>query len=109
METFMLAAFARPIPGREQEFGDWYENQHIPDIMRIDGFKSARRYECVDPPTRAGSFLTVYEVEAGQATDIAEAIDVARQAGQLVGSDSLDRSSLELVSYRAISSRGGMS
>ena len=32
------------VAGREDEFNDWYVNQHIPDVLALDGFSAARRY-----------------------------------------------------------------
>lgn len=31
-------------PGREAEFEAWYERQHVPERLRVPGFRDARRY-----------------------------------------------------------------
>ncbi|KPM51074.1 hypothetical protein CcI49_10115 [Frankia sp. CcI49] len=56
-------------PEREDEFNKWYSEEHIPDILEIPGFVSAKRYRLrdaghltADPAARA--YLTVYEIEA---------------------------------------------
>ncbi|WP_433152896.1 hypothetical protein ACQPZ8_19005 [Actinomadura nitritigenes] len=40
-------------------YHDWYENTHIPEMLRIEGFVSARRLE----PLEGGSFVVIYEIE----------------------------------------------
>ena len=52
-------------PAREQEFNEWYNNTHIPDILQAAGFVAATRYQVLgDPGPGQGKFLAVYEVEA---------------------------------------------
>ena len=31
-------------PAREDEYNDWYERMHIPDILQTAGFVRARRF-----------------------------------------------------------------
>ncbi|MEU9017768.1 hypothetical protein [Actinomadura sp. NPDC048394] len=40
-------------------YHDWYENTHIPEMLRVEGFVSARRLE----PLEGGSFVVIYEIE----------------------------------------------
>jgi hypothetical protein len=54
-------------PDREDEFNDWYDTIHIPEICAVPGFVSARRYKL--PGAAAGTgdapaYLAVYEIEA---------------------------------------------
>jgi hypothetical protein len=51
-------------PGREQEFNDWYNNVHIPDIFETKCFVKAARYELPNPPEGKGKYLAVYEIES---------------------------------------------
>jgi hypothetical protein len=46
-------------PGREREFHDWYDSEHIPDRLVIPGFAAATRYEVVEGGPR---WLVVYEL-----------------------------------------------
>jgi hypothetical protein len=50
---------------REQEFNDWYNNTHIPDMLQAAGFVGATRYQVLgNPGPGQGKFMAVYEVEA---------------------------------------------
>ena len=44
----------------EPEFNDWYDHEHIPLRMGVEGFVSAQRYKSL----RDGSYLAVYEMQA---------------------------------------------
>ncbi|MDE2372144.1 MAG: hypothetical protein KGN16_24465 [Burkholderiales bacterium] len=51
------------VPGREAEFNRWYDEQHLPDVLRIPGFRSARRYRLIDarqPPCRSAQPMPKY-------------------------------------------------
>jgi hypothetical protein len=45
MSAGLLFSQMEPPAGAEAEFHDWYNNQHIPERMRIPGFAEAIRYE----------------------------------------------------------------
>jgi len=48
---------------REDEFNDWYNNIHIPDVMETQGFISATRYEIIQSTDEKGKYLAIYEME----------------------------------------------
>jgi hypothetical protein len=43
----------------EAEFHDWYETEHIPERLAIDGFRSATRYRALEGEPR---YLAVYDL-----------------------------------------------
>jgi hypothetical protein len=77
---------SNPVPGREQEYGDWYTNRHLPEILAVPGFASAQRFVVSPvvrgpamPPSRH-SHLAVYEI-TGDPRLAFEALACAREAG----------------------------
>lgn len=60
----------RPVSAeREDEFNTWYDEEHIPDVLRIPGMVTARRYRARDAAhitvgADTREYLTVYEIEA---------------------------------------------
>lgn len=55
----MLVSF-RVLPEEDGAFNRWYETEHLPQLLSIVGFRSARRLaRCGDPH----HYLTIYEVE----------------------------------------------
>lgn len=54
-------------PEREEEFNDWYDREHLAQVVAVPGFVSARRYRVDDAPLK---YLAWYDtadetVEAG--------------------------------------------
>ncbi|MGH3367208.1 MAG: hypothetical protein ACRDOY_08405 [Nocardioidaceae bacterium] len=47
-------------PGREADFHDWYDTEHIPARLVIPGFTAASRYEAVEGAPR---WLVIYELD----------------------------------------------
>jgi hypothetical protein len=50
-------------PQREDEFQDWYDNIHIPDVLETKGFIKAERYELFDAGNNCGRYMALYEIE----------------------------------------------
>ena len=46
-------------PDELTEFHRWYDEVHIPEILAVTGFRTARRFQAVD----GESYLAVYEVD----------------------------------------------
>lgn len=46
---------------KEDDLNDWYNNEHIPEIIAVDGFVRAHRYRAVEGQPR---FIAMYEFEA---------------------------------------------
>jgi len=64
MERWILVAETNcTVPEREDEFNDWYNTIHIPDVLETPGILNATRYECADPQEGHGKYLTLYDVE----------------------------------------------
>jgi hypothetical protein len=48
MKEHVLIVYSNPTPGREQEFNDWYNNQHLKDVLAQPGYLRAQRYKLTD-------------------------------------------------------------
>ena len=46
-------------PDELTEFHRWYDEVHIPEILAVTGFRTARRFQAAD----GESYLAVYEVD----------------------------------------------
>src|SRR5690606_35749704 len=55
---------ARPVsPERDGDLNDWYDGTHIPELLAVPGFVSARRYRLVGDDG-APEYLAIYDIEA---------------------------------------------
>jgi hypothetical protein len=65
MARYLLLAFSDcKDPAREEEFNDWYDNTHLPDMLEVPGMISATRW--VGAGTKEGvqrKYLAMYELE----------------------------------------------
>ena len=50
-------------PSREQEFNEWYNKVHIPELCRSPGIKGAQRYQILDPEEGYPQYIAIYEVD----------------------------------------------
>jgi len=90
MAKGILIVHTAAAEGRDADFQQWYSEVHIPEILGLAGFTSARRF------TRLGEsdhpYLTIYEIEADDIAAAQAGIGAAAQAGELQMSDSMSMS-----------------
>jgi antibiotic biosynthesis monooxygenase (ABM) superfamily enzyme len=63
MPTALFTVKATITPDREKAFNEWYNHEHIPDVLKFPGVVSARRYRATDPEDRF-QYVAVYEFES---------------------------------------------
>ena len=67
MQEFRLVVFTNPTEGMEDQFDEWYVNQHLPDVLAVPGFKAGQRFELEQEQLQAGPhpwrFMTVFDIE----------------------------------------------
>ena len=52
----VMAVWNDLAPGHEAEFEAWYRSQHVPERLRVPGFREARRYEALAGAPRYCAF-----------------------------------------------------
>lgn len=95
MARFLYVVFTVPHAGEDEAYNEWYDNQHVPDCLAVDGITTATRYALapMDPPqSKLPPYLCLYEVEADDISDIPAALDRAKAEGKMPISEALDRS-----------------
>lgn len=50
MTTYTMIVLTNCKEGRDDEFNDWYTNQHLGHILDIPGFTAAQRLKLADQP-----------------------------------------------------------
>jgi hypothetical protein len=66
MGKFKLVVLSDAQEGREDEFNDWYSNEHLDDIVAMPGFRSAKRYRLKSLTMGAfpNRYLAIYDMDA---------------------------------------------
>lgn len=92
-----LLVWNGPIAGQEQEYGRWYDEVHLPDLLRIPGCMAAQRFRRLDaayPPDADKAFhqfFCLYELSDRHA--VMREIPVRRGTAAMPMTDALDRTS----------------
>ena len=85
MTSGILIVESRPASDEEAEaYHDWYDNTHFPEMLRVDGFVSARRLQALE----GGSFIAIYEIK-GDVEAAKAALAVAQSFGTLTRPEGL--------------------
>jgi ketosteroid isomerase-like protein len=86
----------RPVsPEREGELNEWYDRVHIPQLLAVPGFVSARRFRRVGDS--GPEYLTVYEIEADDVETPLRELRRRSAAGETTRSDALQRDPAPIV------------
>ena len=63
MKRHLYLVFTNAVEGHEDELNEWYTRRHFLDMLQLDGFEAAQRFE-IDPDVAELPFryLVIYEV-----------------------------------------------
>ena len=94
MARHTFVVFTNPTEGREDEYNDWYDNTHLSDVLKVEGFVAAQRFKLsVTDPSQEfpHRYMALYEVESDDLAKVAQALSEAGESGAMFISESLDR------------------
>jgi hypothetical protein len=63
MNQYVIQFESRGQLGQDEEYNRWYDAVHLPDVLNVPGFKSAKRYAIVDPARDRPHYMAAYTVE----------------------------------------------
>jgi len=61
LARYKLVALCNAAEGREDDFNEWYDKQHMADVLAIPGFVSAERFTCIG--NGPNKYMAIYEIE----------------------------------------------
>jgi hypothetical protein len=103
--THVLVVYSSPVAGQESEYNQWYDEQHLKDVLQAPGFLAAQRFKLPDEPDRAPCYLALYEMR----TEDPEAAlaELTSRAGtpHMIISDALDMTVTSMTLVKAITGR----
>ncbi|TDO46390.1 hypothetical protein EV643_111243 [Kribbella sp. VKM Ac-2527] len=107
----VMVTFSAPADGDTDEaFNDWYENQHVPELLEhVDGITAVHRYRLAEtqPPSPGGPlpYLAIYELDRPPAVVLA---NLAAAHPKLTPSETLGPSPITYL-YSRLSTHGSIS
>jgi hypothetical protein len=92
MAKFKLIALATPVAGKEDEFHDWYQNVHLPQIISQPGGVGAQRYKRVAKLMGQddNEWLAIYDIECDDPMQFLGAVGQASAEGKLTQTEAND-------------------
>jgi hypothetical protein len=69
MTKNLMVVFTNAVEGRDEEFNDWYDNQHLGDVVGGGPFARAQRFSLADVEHEVAPeyrYLALYEIEEGK-------------------------------------------
>jgi len=67
MGPYKLLVLTNAVKGRDDEFNQWYDNQHIPDALDVPGYVTAQRFRLADMQMAGAAsrwhYLAIYEIQ----------------------------------------------
>jgi hypothetical protein len=90
-KKYCYVVFSNPTSEREDEYNKWYNEVHLPDVLAVPGFVSARRFKIAQDDNKLpASYLALYEMETDDPETSLQ--DLASRAGTptMMLSDALD-------------------
>lgn len=106
-----MFVFSNAVDGKDDAFNKWYDEQHVGDVLDVEGVVAAQRYDLAPmklpegddlpaqlppPPHR---YLAVYELDRDP-DEVMRGFLERVGAGKMQLSDTLDLSTLSLTTWR---------
>lgn len=104
MPRFKMVALTNPVEGREDDYNDWYQNVHLPEVLSYKGMLSARRYKAAVPlqaPVSYG-FLAIYDIETDDLGGLLQRIGADTAAGRNTTTDAADTANAYTVIFNEL-------
>jgi len=105
MPKYNMIVLSRPVEGHEEEYNDWYNNIHLPEVLGTEGFVAAQRFKLAGGPDAPAPYLAIYEVESDDyAASLAKLFERVDE-GKIAISSALDQSTAIAAGYESITER----
>lgn len=93
MGRYTFVVLTNAVEGQEDEYNDWYNNRHLPDVLACEGFVAAQRFRLteMDPEQEfPHRYLALYEVETDDLAKANLALTEAANQGAMFISPALN-------------------
>jgi hypothetical protein len=98
-----MVVMSNPVPGREEEFERWYQEVHLPELVALDGFVSAQRFnrEVTLGAAQSWPHMAIYEIESEDIEATIGALVTVAEAGKLTMSGAIDTAATSAAVFKA--------
>jgi hypothetical protein len=93
VSTFHFMVLSNPVEGREEDFNTWYDDEHVVDLLAVEGITAVQRYRfaALGPGQEAPAYryVAIYEAEADDVAAVQETLMTALRSGAVRPSDAI--------------------
>jgi hypothetical protein len=100
MAKYKLLVLSDAVAGRDDEFNQWYDKVHLPDVFKVPGVVGASRFRL-----RSGGkwrYLAIYELDCEDPAAVEQELMKRAGSGQMTMSDAFDLSNFFMASAETI-------
>ncbi|SEQ43875.1 hypothetical protein SAMN04488038_106181 [Solimonas aquatica] len=92
MAQYRMVVLSAPVPGREAEYNHWYQQVHLPEVLRLPGFVAAQRLRLAHNLVEASAhpYAAIYELETEDLPGLLQQLRDAAAGGGLQMSEAID-------------------
>ncbi len=110
MARFTYTVLSRAVPGREEEFIDWYTEQHLVDVLKLPGVVSGKLYRLdfqrvYDLDAPQWTLMTIYELEGDDPEAIINNLRDAAGSAAMPSTETLTKLGMVQAAGHLIASR----
>lgn len=88
MTKYKMVVLTNPLDERHEEFNQWYDDQHIGDLLALPGMKTAQRFKII--LGEAWRYLAIYDVETDDLDNLMTEMYRRVDAGEIHMSPAFD-------------------
>jgi hypothetical protein len=93
MGRYVFVVYSNPVAGREQEYNDWYTQQHLQEMLACPGIVAARRLRLAEQQIRDTdepfNHLALYEIETDDLQGFIDELIARARGGRIERSSAL--------------------
>lgn len=97
-----LFAYTNAMPGKDDEFNRWYDEQHLKDVLKVPGIIAAQRFTINSEKFR---YLTIYELDTDNVDGVMAELRSRGGTDRMPMTDAMDRKNVELSIGTALGER----
>ena len=107
-QTYYFYVFSNPVPGHEDEYNKWYDQQHAADVVSIPGFVTAQRYVKSDTPffrvvdVQVPKYLIIYKIVTADVEAVFAEVERRLKSGETYMSPAYDRKTSQNYVYKPL-------
>jgi hypothetical protein len=109
MAKYTFVVLTNPTPGKEEEYNEWYNKQHIPDVLNVPGMVCAQRFRLADTQMntdgKAHRYLALYEIETEDLAGVFKELASRRGTADMVMSDAIDLKSANACVFTPVAEK----